>query len=94
MIGSFSDKVLKRFWEKGRAKGIDPQSRERLKRLLSALDAATRPDDMDQHGYAFHELTGDRRGQFAVEVRANFRLVFEWEDGKAVRVRLEDYHGR
>jgi len=44
-------------------------------------------------GYGFHGLTGDRRGQFAVEIRRSFRLVFEWEDGNAVRGRQEDYHG-
>ena len=93
MIRTFTDKRLKRFWEKGTAKGIDPRSRERLKRLLSDLSAATAPQDLDLPGYAFHALKGDRKGQFAVEVRANFRLVFEWENGDAVRVRLEDYHG-
>lgn len=89
-----SDKTLRRFWTKGRDKGIDPRSSDRLKELLSMLDAATRPDDMNQPGYAFHALTGNRKGQFAVEIRANWRLVFEWENGEAVRVCMEDYHGK
>ena len=58
------------------------------------LDAATRPEDLNQPGYAFHALTGNRAGQYAVEIRANHRLVFEWEDDEPVRVRMEDYHGR
>jgi proteic killer suppression protein len=90
----FSDKTLQRFWKSGRPKGIDSRSVERLHRLLSLLDAATRPEDMNQPGYAFHALTGNRAGQYAVEIRANHRLVFEWEGGEAVRVRIEDYHGR
>lgn len=90
----FSDATLRKFWTKGRAKGIDPRSVERLKELLSMLDAATRPEDMSQPGYAFHPLKGDRQGQYAVEIRANHRLVFEWEDGEAVKVRSEDYHGK
>jgi proteic killer suppression protein len=89
-----SDGKLRRFWKSGRAKGIDSRSAERLEELLSMLDAATRPKDMSQPGYAFHPLTGDRKGQFAVEVRANWRLVFEWENGEAVRVKMEDYHGK
>jgi toxin HigB-1 len=48
---------------------------------------------MNQPGFAFHPLKGNRRGQYAVEVRAQWRLVFEWQDGEAVRVRQEDYHG-
>jgi toxin HigB-1 len=90
----FSDKTLQKFWKSGRAKGIDSRSVERLRRLLSLLDAAIKPEDMNQPGYAFHALTADRAGQFAVEVRANHRLVFEWESGEAVRVRIEDYHGK
>lgn len=90
----FADGTLKRFWKDGRAKGVDPRSSERLHDLLSALDAATAPSDMDLPGWDFHALKGDRRGQYAVEVRGLFRLVFEWKDGEAVRVRQEDYHGR
>jgi proteic killer suppression protein len=90
----FSDKPLQKFWRSGRAKGIDSRSVARLKELLSMLDAATQPGDLNQPGYAFHALTGNRAGQYAVEIRANHRLVFEWEDGEPVRVRMEDYHGR
>jgi toxin HigB-1 len=90
----FSDKTLQKFWSSGRPKGIDSRSVDRLKELLSMLDAATRPEDLNQPGYAFHALTGNRAGQYAVEIRANHRLVFEWEDGEPVRVKMEDYHGR
>jgi toxin HigB-1 len=90
----FSDAKLRKFWTKGSAKGIDPKSIDRLEELLSMLDAATCPEDMGQPGYSFHPLKGDRKGEYAVEIRANFRLVFEWEEGEAVRVRSEDYHGK
>ncbi len=93
MIGSFKDKVLKRFHEKGSAKGIDPKSRRRIADILDALDAATRPQDLDLPGLGFHPLKGDRIGQFAVTVRAQWRIVFEWNDGEPVSVRQEDYHG-
>jgi proteic killer suppression protein len=89
-----SDGTLRRFWKNGRAKGIDSRSAEHLKELLSALNAAVRPEDMAQPGWDFHPLTGNRKGQFAVEIRGSFRLVFEWENGEPVRVRQEDYHGK
>jgi toxin HigB-1 len=88
----FTDKALKNFWRTGRAKGIDPKSVDRLKDLLSALDSATCPEDMSIPGWGFHPLIGDRKGQYVVEIRAQWRLVFEWIDGEAVRVRSEDYH--
>ena len=77
----------------GTSKGIDPKSLTKIKRILSALHAATKPEDLNLPGFEFHELKGNRKGEYAVTVRANFRIVFEWEDGKAVRVNEEDYHG-
>lgn len=93
MIHSFKSKALKSLWEKGTTKGIDPKSLDKIKRILSALNVAMAPEDMNLPGFKFHELKGDRKGQYAVTVRANFRIVFEWHDGKAVRVNEEDYHG-
>jgi toxin HigB-1 len=94
MIKSFKSKALQAFWERGRAKGIDARSAPKLKRLLSSLQAATKPEDLAVPGYHFHPLTGDRKGQYAVTIRANWRLVFEWKGGNAVHVNEEDYHGR
>ena len=61
--------------------------------LLSQINAATCPDDMDRAGYGFHRLKGDRKHEYAIEVRAQWRLVFEWNNNEAILVRLEDYHG-
>ena len=88
-----SDSTLRKFWKTGRAKGIDPKSAIRLKMLLSQIDAATCPEDLDRAGYGFHRLKGNRNSEYALEVRAQWRLVFEWEVGEAVLIRLEDYHG-
>jgi proteic killer suppression protein len=44
--------------------------------------------------YRFHALKGDRKGDYAVSIRANWRITFAWQDGDAVRVDMEDYHGR
>ena len=93
MIHSFKSQILKALWERGRTKGIDPRSLSKIQRVLSALNTATKPEDMRLPGFKFHELKGNRKRQYAVTVRANFRIVFEWENGKAVRVNEEDYHG-
>jgi proteic killer suppression protein len=98
MIASFKDGQLRKFW-KGEPprkviKGISPEDADRIEILLTALDAATMPDDLEPLGLGYHPLRGDRKGQYAMTIRANWRIVFEWEDGNAVRVRQEDYHGR
>ena len=47
---------------------------------------------MDLPGLQLHQLTGNRRGVWAVRVSGNWRLTFRFEDGEAVDVNLEDYH--
>ena len=98
MIVSFKDGQLRKFWKgtppRKAIKGISARDAERIEELLTALDAATTPDDLAPLGYGFHPLKQDRKGQFALTIRDNWRIVFEWEDGNAVRVRQEDYHGR
>jgi proteic killer suppression protein len=94
MIRSIRSKALKRFWEDGDACGIRPDWDERVTLILDALDQATRPEDMKLPGLKFRELSHDRKGTYAVLVSPNRRITFKWEDGEAVHVDLEDYHGR
>ena len=93
MIRTFKDAALRRYWNTGKAKGLPAQDVPKIKRILSSLHSATKPADMNLSRYRFHQLKGDRKGTYAVTVRANWRVTFEWEDGAAVRVDLEDYHG-
>ena len=59
---------------------------------LAALDTAQVIEDMDIPGFRLHPLKGDRKGQWAVEVSRNWRLVFKFADGNAFDVDYEDYH--
>ena len=59
----------------------------------TALATATRPEQMGSlPGVRFHPLKGDRKGQWAVSVSGNWRLVFAFEDEDATDVDLVDYH--
>ncbi len=91
MIKSFTNKQLKALWETGRSK-IDARMHPRILRRLDALDAATAPEDMNLPGYKFHQLTGNRKGTYAVTVTGNWRITFRFDGEDAVDVDLEDYH--
>lgn len=58
--------------------------------MLRALDAATRPEQMNLPGYYFHSLRGARR--WSLRVNGNWRMTFGWDGVDAVDVDLEDYH--
>lgn len=94
MIKSFRSRALRDYWLKGSAKGIRPDWRDRIHDLLSALDAADVPQDTALPTFGFHPLKGDRKGDYALTIRGNWRITFRWKDGHAVRVNMEDYHGR
>ena len=92
MIVSFSRKGLKRFYISGSKAGIKPEHTEKLKRVLTSLDSAVCPDDMDLPSYVLHELKGERQGTWSVTVRANWRATFRFLGTDVELVNYEDYH--
>ncbi len=90
MIRSFRDKALRLYFETGRPSGLSVQNIARVSRILRALDAATRPEDMNVPGYFFHALRGEPR--WSVRVTGNWRITFGWEGADAIDADLEDYH--
>jgi len=92
MIRGFKHRGLKRLYEPGDRGGIRPDLLATVERILTVLDAATTPAALDLPRYHLHALNGDRRGWWAVTVRANWRIVFRFEGTDAVDVELIDYH--
>jgi proteic killer suppression protein len=92
MIRSFKSKALAELWEKGSARRIDARMHPRILRRLDALDRAGRPADMDVPGFDFHALRGYRPTRYTVHVNGPWCITFEFKDGDALRVDLEQYH--
>jgi proteic killer suppression protein len=68
------------------------EHRETVRDILARLNASASPTDMNLPGFRLHPLKGDRVGFWAVTVRANWRVVFRFEDGHVVDVDYVDYH--
>jgi proteic killer suppression protein len=92
MIKSFRSKALRNFAAKGDASRLSVQNSERVAHILSLLDAATAPDQMNIPGLRFHTLKGKDKGRFSVWVTGNYRITFAWSDEDAIDLDLEDYH--
>ena len=92
VIQSFAHKGLARFYQTGSKSGIQAKHTERLRLILTNLDQAEGPEDMDLPGLALHELKGRRKGVWAVKVSGNWRVTFHFVGGNAERVSYEDYH--
>jgi proteic killer suppression protein len=91
MIRYFRNKALQRFFETGNTRGLSVQDYNRVPRILRALEAASKPEDMNLPGYRFHGLQGKPK-RYSVDVSRNYRVTFGWEDGDAIDVDVEDTH--
>ena len=71
---------------------IAPGHVAKLKRILTALDRSSGPEGMDIPGFRLHPLKGSRRDYCAVSVSGNWRVIFRFENGRAVNADYLDYH--
>ena len=92
MIKSLVHKGLELFYRTGNKSGIQAKHVARLRLILSNLDQAEGPEDMDLPCLALHELKGNRKGIWAVKVSGNWRLTFRFVGRDAESVDYEDYH--
>jgi toxin HigB-1 len=92
MIAGFRHKGLKRLYEDDDRKGVNPRHVERIENILGLLEAAEKVEDMDLPSLRLHPLSGNLKGFWAVTVRANWRIIFRFDDGDAFDVDLIDYH--
>ena len=92
MIRSFSHKGLKRLYEEGDARGVIGEHVVKLTDILARLDAARVASDLDLPGFRLDALKGNLKGNWAVSVRANWRVIFRFENKDVVDVDYLDYH--
>jgi proteic killer suppression protein len=92
VIRSYRHKGLKLFAETGSKAGIQPMHAIRLRRLLTALNVANRPGDMDAPGNNLHPLKAELIGHWSVRVNGNWRLTFSFEGEDVILVDYQDYH--
>lgn len=92
MIKSWKHKGLKNFFLTGSHAGINSQHAKKIGFILQLLNASSHPEQMDMPGYDFHRLHGDLKGYFSVAVRANWKIIFQFEGEDAILVDYLDYH--
>lgn len=75
VIASFKHKGLRNLFEQDDGRRVKADQLDRLRLILSALDQASDVQDMNQPTFRLHPLKGNRRGVWAVTVRANWRVT-------------------
>jgi proteic killer suppression protein len=94
-LRTFAHKGLKRFYTEDSAKGVPPDTVDKLRKMFAFLDNMEDPDELRAlTAWKVHTLTGDRAGTWSLCVTRNRRLTFRIDTAeREVRdVNLEDYH--
>lgn len=91
VIGSFRHKGLAELFERGRSRRVNPGLHARCVRRLDVLDQAESLLELNLPGFDFHPLHG-RPQRYSIHVNGPWCITFEWENGEANRIDLEQYH--
>jgi proteic killer suppression protein len=92
MIEGFKHKELKKFYEEDDSRKLPPEMVERIRDILTALDAALAVEELNRPSFRLHPLKGALKGNWAVTVRASWRIIFRFANGAATNVDFIDYH--
>ena len=93
-IRSFAHKGLKRLYSEDSAKGVPPDTVDKLRKMFAFIDAMQEDDELRAITvWKVHTLTGDRKGTWSLSVTRNRRLTFTIDDEREIcDLNLEDYH--
>jgi len=94
-IRNFVHKGLKRLYSEDSAKGVPPDTVDKLRKMFAYLDNMQDPEELRSFtGWKVHTLTGDRKGTWSLSVTRNRRLTFriDSDEREICDVNLEDYH--
>lgn len=91
MIVSFKHTGLKLYYEKGDASKLQPQHVTKIRLILTRLDAAKRPEELNIPGYGLHQLKGDMKDFWSIKVDKNYRIIFKFENENTTDLDYIDY---
>lgn len=92
MIVGFRHKGLERFHRTGSGRGIQSDHAKVLARILVALEAASKPDELNLPSFKLHPLKGKMKGYWSIWVNGNWRVTFRFVATDVTEIDYVDYH--
>jgi toxin HigB-1 len=93
MIQSFKDREAQRIFKRQRSRKLPHDIQQIALRKLRMLNRAVSLNDLRvPPANRLEKLKGDRAGQYSIRINDQWRICFEWQDGDAYDVEIEDYH--
>lgn len=88
-------KGLKKLYTEDIARGVPPDTVDKLRKMLAFLDDMQDPEELRSFpAWKTHTLTGDRKATWSLSVTRNRRLTFRIDiaEYEICDLNLEDYH--
>ena len=93
MIESFKHKGLRELFIEGRTKKLPQERLGKIKKVLAIIHAAASLEDLNVPALRLHKLKAPPyQGYLSLDISGNYRVIFEFKDGKAVNVDYLDTH--
>ena len=94
-IRTFAHKGVRKLYEDDIARGVPPDSADKLRKMLAFLDDMQNAEELRSlPAWRAHILPGDRKGTWSLSVTGNRRLTFRIDsaENEICDLNLEDYH--
>ena len=93
MIRSIVNKETRKIWDGEQSRKLPADIQDVARRKLRQLDAAERLNDMAvPRGNRLEQLKETDPPRYSIRINDQWRICFNWADGNAENVGIEDYH--
>jgi proteic killer suppression protein len=92
MIKTYRHKGLKELFETGASRRVDAKLQGRVILVLDAINRAAHTNQLNISGWSLHPLKQHQPVRWSIWIGGAWRITFEFDQGDACRVDLEQYH--
>jgi proteic killer suppression protein len=93
MIRSFKDKETEKVFSRTFSRKLPQDIQQTAYRKLRMINNSIDLEDLRlPPANRLEKLKGDRAGQYSIRINKQWRICFEWSDGDAYNVEINDYH--
>ena len=93
MIVSFGDKETERVWNGLVSMKLPREIQEIARRKLRMINNSIDITDLRiPPANRLENLKGDLKDFYSIRINGQWRIIFKWESGNALKVKIVDYH--
>ena len=93
MIRSFAHQETEKIWNGERSRKLPSDIQQTARRKLRQLHRTLQLQDLRvPGGDRFEQLKNHDPLRYSIRINDQWRITFNWSDGDALDVRIEDYH--